>query len=416
MIPALQRPEAPAEKTRTMLLPIRKLSLPDFDHLMFDVYRTANMYLACHVTSDDPDEGKHWPNPCLDIGWEFYYSDDCPENGWRSVANKALIPMQHLSLHPATCALHYGAAAFEGTKAFISAKKRVVLFRPEMNARRLQKSAARVLMPKVPIEMFLEGVRETVRANREAIPPYREENWAWQTRNPQCLYVRPLLMGHGPQLGVRPAKDHLFLIYASPVRSYYPVEGMSVLITRGFHRAAPGGTGNTKTASNYVSGLLPTQLARRGYDWVEGKPVQVSDKPFNDVLYLDAVHNQYIEEFSGATFLAVSTEGKLITPQSDTILPGVTRDSVMILAQALGISVEQRPLHVDEVMDEKRIAEVFCAGNAAVVTPIVSIYYGGKTRKFQLEKLHTTRRLWDMLVGIQLQTREDPYGWVREIG
>lgn len=223
-------------------------------------------------------------------------------------------------------------------------------------------------------------------------------------------------MGHGPQLGVRPAKDHLFLIYASPVRSYYPVEGMSVLITRGFHRAAPGGTGNTKTASNYVSGLLPTQLARRGYDWVEGKPVQVSDKPFNDVLYLDAVHNQYIEEFSGATFLAVSTEGKLITPQSDTILPGVTRDSVMILAQALGMSVEQRPLHVDEVMDEKRIAEVFCAGNAAVVTPIVSIYYGGKTRKFQLEKLHTTRRLWDMLVGIQLQTREDPYGWVREIG
>jgi branched-chain amino acid aminotransferase len=399
-----------------MSLPTRKLSFPDFDRLTFDVYRTAGMYVACHFTSDDPDENKHWPNPCLDMGWERYYSDDHQETQWRSVKNKAVVPWQNLSLHPATCALHYGAAAFEGTKAFVSARKKIVLFRPAMNARRLQKSASRTLMPKVPVEMFVEAVTETVRANREAIPLYRSENWAWQTRNPQCLYVRPLLMGYGPQLGVRPAKDHLFFVYASPVRSYYPVEGMSVLVTRSFHRAAPGGTGNIKVAGNYASGLLPTQLARRGYDWGEGTPVKVSDKPFHDVLYLDAVHNQYIEEFSGANFLAVSAGGALISPQSDTILPGVTRDAVLTLARDLGLAVEQRPLDIDEVMNEKRIAEIFCAGNAAVVTPIVSIYCGGKARKFQLDKLKTVKRLWDMLVGIQLQTRDDPYGWVQEIG
>ncbi len=416
MIAYLPTTAAAEESNGAITVPVRKLNVPDFDKLAFDAYKTKFMYLACHVTSEDPNERMHWPDCCFDVGYEKYYSEEYEEKNWRSIGANPVVPLRDLALHPATCALHYGPAVFEGSKAFVSAKNRVVLFRPEMNAARLQKSAARVLLPKVSIDMFVEAVTKTVLANREFIPPFHAANWAWETRNPMCLYVRPLLFGHGPQLGVRPAKDHLFLVYTSPVRAYYSVSGMRVLITRSFHRAAPGGTGNTKSASNYVPGLLPTQLARRGYDWVHDKPVRVSAEPFNDVLYLDAVHNKYIEEFSGANFLAVTTEGTLISPQSNSILPGVTRDSVLALAKEMGIKVEQRRLSVQDVMDPKHIAEVFCTGNAAVITPIVTIYHNGETRTFNVDKMKTVRKLWDMLVGIQLQMREDVFGWVREIG
>ncbi len=397
-------------------LPIRKLLVPDLQQLAFDVYQTSHMYLACHVTSNDPDESRHWPNSCLEAGWEHYYSDGCVESGWRSVADSPLVPLHQLALHPATCALHYGTAAFEGTKAYLSARGRVVLFRVRDNARRLQKTASRVLLPKVPVEMFAEAVASTVLANREVIPPYQPANWAWPTRNPLCLYVRPLLIGYGPQLGVRPAKDHLFLVYCSPVRAYYPVAGMNVLITRHFHRAAPGGTGDVKIAGNYASGLLPAQLARHGCDWAGGRPVKVSDQPFHDVLYLDARHNQFVEEFSGANLLAVTAGGTLVSPQSDTILSGITRDSVLTLARDLGIPVEHRPLPVTEIMDDKQIVEVFCTGNAAVITPVATLHYQGRTRKLAPDEYQITRRLWERLAEVQLQTGADPHGWVQEIG
>jgi len=416
MMPKLEAWRIAGPVPETVTLPIRKLPVAEFDRLAFDVYQTAYMYLACHVTSNHPEESRHWPNSCLEVGWERYYSDEYVESDWHSVADSPIVPLQHLSLHPATCALHYGTAAFEGTKAYLSAKGRIVVFRIRDVARRLQKTASRILLPKVPVEMFVEAVVETVRANRDVIPPFDAVNWAWPTRNPLCLYVRPLLIGYGPQLGVRPAKDHLFLVYCSPVRAYYPVEGMNVLITPHFHRAAPGGTGNVKIAGNYASGLLPAQLARHGYDWIDGKPVKVSDQPFHDVLYLDARHNQFVEEFSGANLLAVTTEGTLVNPLSDTILSGITRDSVLTLARGLGIPVEHRPLPVEELMNHHQIVEVFCTGNAAVITPIASLHYQGNTRKLAIENYRVTRQLWERLVGVQLQMADDPYGWVQEIG
>ncbi len=416
MISPLHTARSPEGNYETIAIPRRPLHYPDFGQLAFDVYQTSHMYLACHMTSDQPDERQHWPERCFEMGWERYYSNDYEDRNWKPVMPTAITPLRHLSVHPACCAWHYGPAAFEGTKAFISAKNRVVLFRPEMNGKRLQKSAARLLMPKVPVDMFVEAVAQTAVANREFIPPFHRENWVWDSRNPMCLYVRPLLMGHAPQLGVRPTKDHTFVVYASPVRAYYSMEGMRVLITNSFHRAAPGATGDVKASANYVSGLLPTQLARRGFDWQAGLPVKVSDEPFNDVLYLDAVRNKYIEEFSGASFLAVDASGTLVSPKSDSILQGITRDSVLALAESMGLKVEQRPLHVDELLNEKKIAEIFCAGNAAVITPITHIYHNGKTRNFDLAKLKTVRRLWDMLVGIQLQMREDVFGWVKEVG
>jgi branched-chain amino acid aminotransferase len=394
-------------------LPFRSLEFPDFQNLRFDIYQTAKLFLAHHQTSH-LDGKKHWPARCFEIGWEKYYSDQYEETGWKKVPGGPLFDLANLALHPATCALHYAPATFEGGKAMISAKGRVVLFRPEMNAKRIQFTASRVLLPKVPVGLFVDAVTQTVLANREFIPPFRRENWQWETRNPMCMYVRPLLYGHGPELGVKPAKDHLFMVFTSPVQAYWPIHGVRVLVTDYFHRAAPGGTGNVKVIGNYASGLLPSGLAKHGYDWVEGKPLKVSDEPFHDVLYLDAVHNKYVEEFAGANFAAISADGAVVVPKSDSILAGNTIDSLMKLAESEGWRIEKRPITVDEIMDEKRIAEAFCTGNAAIITPIAELFYKGKTHQFKSFK--KTRRLWELLVGIQFQMIDDPFGWVQEIG
>jgi branched-chain amino acid aminotransferase len=396
-------------------LPFRSLELPDFENLRFDIYQTAKLYLAYHQTSN-LDKNNHWPARCFEVGWEKYYSDHYEETNWKKVPGGPLFDLANLALHPAACALHYAPATFEGAKAMISARGRIVLFRPEMNAKRMQKTASRLLLPKVPIDLFVEAMAKTVLANREFIPPFHRENWAWETRNPMCMYVRPLLFGHGPELGVKPAKDHLFMVFTSPVHVYWPTQGVRILITNHFHRAAPGGIGSVKAIGNYVSGLLPATLAKHGYDWVEDRPVKVSDEPFNDVLYLDAVHNKYIEEFAGANFVAITTDGTMLVPKSDSILRGNTCDSLVKLAESEGWRVEKRPIPVEEVMDEKRVAEAFCTGNAAIVTPIAELCYKGKFRRFSQERNFKTKRLWDLLVGIQFQMIEDPFGWVREIG
>ena len=271
-------------------------------------------------------------------------------------------------------------------------------------------------MPKVPEDMFLTSIIESVLANREFIPPYLSENWAWETRDPKCLYVRPLIMGHGPQIAVRPAMDHTYLVYTTPVRALYPVEGIRVLVSNYFHRAAPGGIGSSKASANYIGGFLATQSAKHGQNWVDGKSQKTDNPQFTDVLYLDAANNKYIEEFSGANFFAVSKDGALICPESDSILPGVTRDSVLILAEELGVKIERRPLNISEVMAENYITEAFCTGNAAVLTPIVSMHYDGASRTFKSGTDGLAKRIWDILVGIQLQTQQDPFGWVIEIG
>jgi branched-chain amino acid aminotransferase len=396
-------------------IPYRSLEFPDFQNLRFDIYQTAKIYLAHHQTSNSAGKNKQWPEPCFEVGWEKYYSDAYEETGWKKVPGGPLFDVANLALHPAACSLHYAPATFEGSKAMISAKGKIVLFRPEMNAKRMQRTASRLLLPKVPVEMFLEAVTQTVLANREFLPPFRREDWVWESRNPRCAYVRPLLFGHGPELGVKPAKDHLFMVFISPVHIYWPTHGLRVLISSHFHRAAPGGTGSVKVIGNYASGLLPSALAKHGFDWGDGKPVKVSDEPFHDVLYLDAVHNKYVEEFAGANFVAIAADGAMVVPQSDSILPGNTSVSLIQLAESEGWRVEKRPIPVDEIMDEKRIAEAFCTGNAAIITPISELYHRGRFRSFRAENIKT-KRLWDLLVGIQFQMIEDRFGWVREIG
>jgi len=397
-------------------LPFRSLELPDFQNLRFDIYQTKKIYLAHHQTSDALDRDQQWPERCFQMDWGKYYSEDYEETGWQQVPGGPLFDLANLSLHPAACALHYAPATFEGAKAMISAKGRVVLFRPEMNAKRMQKTASRLLLPKVPVELFVDAIAQTVLANCEFIPPFRREDWLWESRDPKCMYVRPLLFGHGPELGVKPAKDHLFMVFTSPVHVYWPTSGVRILITTHFHRAAPGGIGHVKAIGNYVSGLLPGALAKHGYDWIGDRPVKVSDEPFHDVLYLDAVHNKYVEEFAGANFVAITTDGAMVVPKSDSILAGNTCDSLLTLAENEGWRVEKRPIPVDEIMDEKRVAEAFCTGNAAIITPIAELFYKGKLRRFNQDRNLKTKRLWDSLVGIQFQMIDDPFGWVLEIG
>jgi branched-chain amino acid aminotransferase len=408
-------PDAGSSDNESVIqIPSRTLAPADFKDLRFDIYQTAKIYIAYHLTSNFTDKNKQWPEPCLAMGWEKYYSNTYQETGWQKLSGGPITDLRKLAIHPAACAMHYAPATFEGSKAMISAKGNVVLFRPETNAKRMQFTASRLLLPKVPIDMFVDAVAQAVLANRQFIPPFRRENWTWETRNPMCMYVRPLLFGHGPELGVKPAKDHLFMVFTTPVQAYWPIEGIRVLVTNFFHRAAPGGIGNVKAIANYVSGLLPSALAKRGYDWVDGKPLRVSDQPFHDVLYLDAVHNHFVEEFAGANFVAIATDGAVVIPKSDSILSGNTVDSLITLAKSEGWPVEIRPLAADEIMDKNRIAEAFCTGNAAIVTPISELYFNGQSRHFKT--FERTRRLWELLVGIQLQMIEDKFGWVREIG
>jgi len=392
-----------------------ELPIADFNNLGFEVYNTAKMCLYEHITSAGKTKGEIWPDSCMEMGWQKYYSTDHEEKGWRAPEGGPLMDVKKLALHPSACVLHYAVSAFEGTKAFYSAKGNLVLFRPLENGKRLQETAARLLMPKVPLDIFMESVRQTALANIAYVPEYHEENWRWESRNPRSFYIRPLLMAHGPMIGVNPSKDHLYFVYGTPVRAYYPIEGLRVLVSSSFHRAAPGGIGAAKAAANYTPGILASQLAKRGYDWRGGKPVKITDEPFHDVLYLDAAENKYIEEFSGANFYAVLADGTLVTPDSDSVLPGITCASVEILARDLGIKVERRPIAVDEVLDETHVKEAFCTGNAANITPITSLTHNDRLRSFNASSSGVAKKIWETLINIQFQIEDDPYGWIETL-
>ncbi len=338
----------------------------DFSKLRFDLYPTDFMYLA--------------------------HTDD--QNQWQS---GGIVPFQELRLSPAAAVFNYGQAVFEGMKAFHTAKDEVVLFRPELNARRFQRSCARLLMPVFPEEQFLDAVAQTVRANRRWIPPYDSERGL---QSPCSLYIRPLMLGSGAVLGVRPAPSYTMVVFVSPVGPYLPGEGR-VVVLDDYHRTPPGGTGSVKAAGNYAGTLLPHQTA------VEGG--------FKDALYLDAAENQHIEELGSSNFFAVFPGSRLVTPPlSGTILPGVTRDSILHIARSLNWTVEERPLSIQEVLQSAE--EAFFTGTAAVVQSINEIHFQGESCPIGLpgEGQHT-RKLRETLVGIQTGQLPDSWGWLHKV-
>ena len=290
--------------------------------------------------------------------------------------------------------LQYAQTVFEGLKAYTTADGRVVVFRPDLNASRLVDSAKRLEIPPYPEDKFIEAVKAVVNANKDYVPPYGTG---------ATLYLRPYIFGTNPVIGVKPANEYQFRIFATPVGPYFKGGAKPITIKiSDFDRAAPHGTGHIKAGLNYAMSLHAIVTAH-----AEG---------FDENMYLDAATRTKVEETGGANFLFITKDGKVVTPKSDSILPSITRRSLMYVAEHyLGLEVEQREVYLDEVKD---FAECGLCGTAAVISPVGKIVDHGKEICFPsgMEEMGpVTKKLYETLIGIQLGTIEAPEGWIVEI-
>ncbi len=297
-----------------------------------------------------------------------------------------------LTLHMAATCLHYGQEVFEGLKVFERPDGRIQTFRLEENAKRLQRSARKLLMEPVPVELFREAVHRVVRANRRFVPPYGTG---------ASLYVRPLLLGVGPEIGVKPSREYLFIVFVTPVGPYYKAgfEPVRLIVEEEIDRAAPGGVGDIKCGGNYAAGLRATTAAK--------------EKGYSEVLYLDAREKKYIDESGSSNFYAIRDK-TYITPASPSILPSITNMSVQRIARDMGLGVEARPVAVDEL---PTFEEAGCLGTAAVITPVESVTYRGREYVYgeRGRAGPVTTALYKRLTAIQWGETEDPYGWTEII-
>lgn len=318
--------------------------------------------------------------------------------GWKRGVIQPFCPLQ---LSAATSVLHYGQAIFEGLKAYSQPGGAVKTFRPEMNAERFNASARRLAMPELLPGVFVESIDELLRLDA-----------AWLPKNVgESIYLRPLMIAMDDALGARPSQSYRYLLMASPSGSYFPrgIKPVNVLVCEDFVRAAPGGTGAVKCAGNYAAGMIAQRKARS-----EG---------FDEVIWLDAVHRRYIEEMGGMNICFVYEKNKrpvLTTPAlTGTILPGVTRDSLLVLARDLGMDVEERRLSIDEWevdVREGRMVEAFACGTAAVITPIASVKDSHGT--FAIgngEAGPWTLKLRETLLQIQHGLLPDKHNWMHAV-
>jgi len=295
---------------------------------------------------------------------------------------------ENVSIHMAATALHYGQEAFEGLKAFTGKDGKIRLFRWEENAKRLQDSANGILMAAPPVELFKKMVKKVIRKNQRFVPPYGMG---------ASLYIRPVLFGSGPQVGVKPADEYLFIIFVTPVGPYFKdgFSPVSMLITREFDRAAPLGTGKYKVGGNYAASLISIQKAHN-----EG---------YANVLYLDAREKKYIDECGPANFFGIKNN-TYITPKSDSILPSITNKSLITLAEHMGLKSERRQVELDEL---GTFEEVGACGTAAVISPINKITddVTGKIYEYQNAPGKISTQLYEKLLAIQTGDEEDIFGW-----
>lgn len=318
--------------------------------------------------------------------------------GWGRGVLQAYGPLQ---MDPAASVLHYGQAIFEGFKAYHQPDGGIACFRPEANARRFNTSARRLAMPDLPEDLFLEAARALITQDRAWVPGAVGES----------LYMRPLMIGTEAALGVKPSSDYLFILLASPSGAYFPagVKPVTVWISEDYVRAAPGGTGFAKCAGNYAASLVAQHQAKgEGCD---------------QVVWLDAIHREYIEEMGGMNLFFVYQEGGetvVVTPElTGTLLPGITRDSLLQLAREQGFRAEERRITVTEwrtAIAEGRMTEAFACGTAAVITPVGEVksarggwtIHGGTTGP-------VAARLREVLLNIQHGLAPDTHGWMQKI-
>ncbi|HCB11284.1 MAG TPA: branched chain amino acid aminotransferase [Cyanobacteria bacterium UBA11991] len=306
----------------------------------------------------------------------------------------ALIDDPNIVMNECACVLQYAQTCFEGMKAYETVDGHVVVFRPDMNAQRMHNTALRLEMPPYPEDKFVEAIEKVVKANLKYVPPYGTG---------ASLYIRPYLFGYSPVMGVKPANEFMFRVFVSPVGPYF--KGGSKPITlkvSDFDRAAPRGTGDVKAGLNYAMSLHAGVLAHK-----EG---------YNENLYLDPKTRTKVEETGGANILFITKDGKVVTPKSSSILPSITRRSLMYVAQHyLGLEAEEREVYMDEVKD---FAECGLCGTAAVISPVGKIVDHGREIAFPsgMEKPgKTIQKLYDTLTGIQYGKIEAPEGWIRRI-
>ena len=318
------------------------------------------------------------------------------DGGWQS---PKIVKVQNLSLHPAGMILHYGQQVFEGLKAFSGAKESdILLFRPDMNIARFNRSCQRLCIPSLDPKIFMDQMSELLRKDRDWIP-----------RTPgTSLYIRPTVIATDAHLGVRPSRTYLFFIILSPVGAYYPegFEPVRIMVTEKYARAAAGGVGEAKTGANYAASLLAAEEAH-----AEG---------FTQVLWLNAVDRLSIEEV-GTMNIFFRIDDEIITPKlGGTILPGVTRDSVIQLCKAKNMRVSERVISIDELVSSAKsgkLQEVFGSGTAAVISPVSHFRYLGHDYMVGDGKTGPiAKELFDEITGIQLATRSDPFGWVVNVG
>ncbi len=295
----------------------------------------------------------------------------------------------YITMHVAATALHYGQAAFEGLKAHSCVDGKVRVFRGVDNCQRMAATACRTMMPAVPQDMFMDAVRRVVKDNIDYVPPHGTGG---------SLYIRPLLVGSGPRIGVQPADEYVFLVLVIPVGAYYKggLTPVSAIVMDGYDRAAPQGVGNIKVAGNYAASLKPSKLAK--------------DKGFPINLFLDSKERKYIDEFGTSNFIAITDDGKYVTPESASILPSITNKALQTLAEDNGMTVERRPVPWEEVAS---FAEVAACGTAVVITPVNEIVRGDEAIQVGPREGcgPVFQKLYDQVRAVQKGEAEDKWGW-----
>lgn len=298
-----------------------------------------------------------------------------------------------INIHISATALHYGQSCFEGLKVFSDKEGNVSCFHPRENAARMQRTAERTMMIAPPTELFLEAITKVVQVNKEFVPPHGTG---------ASLYVRPLLMGASPIIGLSPSTEYDFYVLVTPVGPYYkngffPV---NAYVQDAYDRSAPRGVGHVKVAGNYAASLMPDSLVR--------------EKGFPITLYLDAKHNKYVDEFGTSNFIGITEDKKYKTPSSHSILPSITNKSLQILAQDMGYEIVKEDIAIDSV---EQFSEVGACGTAAVITPIASITHGEKKYSFgNPDKAgDTLTALFKELQGIMYGDIDDRHNWMFRI-
>ena len=331
-----------------------------------------------------------------DLGFGYYKTDKrfvsmFKDGKWDE---GELIEDENITMNECACVLQYAQTCFEGMKAYETIDGHIVIFRPDMNAQRMFETAQRLEMQPYPQDKFVEAVEKTVKANLKYVPPYGTG---------ASLYIRPYLFGYSPVMGVKPAQDYMFRVFVSPVGPYF--KGGSKPITlkvSDFDRAAPHGTGHVKAGLNYAMSLHAGVSAHK-----EG---------YAENLYLDPQTRTKVEETGGANFLFITKDSKVVTPKSPSILPSITRRSLVYVAQHyLGLEVEEREVYLDELKD---FAECGLCGTAAVISPVGRIDDHGKSINFPSgmdAPGEITKKLYDTLTGIQYGKIEAPQGWIKTI-